>query len=77
MSWKTQHISDGSNIANWISNQYNPIMPKGVNAFVLDLGIDIDSNEHCEHCDGKSHQFEQIDDENEFRDIKLEDLVMS
>jgi hypothetical protein len=34
----------------------------------------INSNEHY---DGKPCQFEQIDDENEFKDIKLENLMMA
>ncbi len=68
------HISDDSNITNWISDQDNLIVPKGVNAYVLDLDIDTNSSEHY---DGGPHQFEHIDDENEFKDIELEDLVMS
>jgi hypothetical protein len=30
-----------------------------------------------EHYDGEPRQFEQIDDENEFKDTELEDLVMT
>jgi hypothetical protein len=48
-------------------------MTKGEDAFASDSNIGIDSNEHC---DGKLYQFEQINDENEFRDMELEDLVM-
>jgi hypothetical protein len=43
-------------------------MPKGVDAFVLDSNTNIDDNEHY---DGKICQFEQIDDENELRDIDI------
>jgi len=42
-------------------------------AYTLDSDIGIDSNEHC---DGELCQFKQINDENEFRDVELEDLVM-
>jgi hypothetical protein len=46
-------------------------MPKGIDAFVLDSNIDTDDSEHC---DGKICQFEQIDDENELRDIDIRKL---
>jgi hypothetical protein len=68
------HISDYSDITNWISNQDNLIIAKGVDAFASDSDIDIDNSEHC---DGGPCQVKQIDDENEFRDIAFEDLVMS
>jgi hypothetical protein len=48
-------------------------MTKGEDASTSDSNIGIDSNEHC---DGEPRQFEQIDDENEFRDTKSEDLMM-
>ncbi len=66
-------INDDSNITNQIQDQDNPVMTKGEDASALDLDTSIDNNEYC---DGKLRQFEQIDDENEFRDTKLEDLVM-
>lgn len=49
-------------------------MTKGEDAFASysDNGIDT-----SEHCDGELCQFEQINDENEFKDTELEDLVMS
>jgi hypothetical protein len=49
-------------------------MTKGEDASTPDLDIGIDSREHY---DGEPRQFEHIDDENEFRDIELKDLVMS
>jgi len=48
-------------------------MTKGEDASASDSDIGTDSNEHY---DGEPRQFEQIDDENEFSDAKLEDLVM-
>jgi hypothetical protein len=38
----------------------------------LDTGTD-----SSEHYDEEPHQFEQIDDENEFKDTEFEDLVRS
>jgi hypothetical protein len=35
--------------------------------------INIDNSEHC---DGRPRQVKQISDENEFKDIEFEDLVM-
>jgi hypothetical protein len=49
-------------------------MTKGEDAFASNLHTGIDGSEHY---DGEPCQFEQIDDENEFRDTKLEDLVMT
>ncbi len=68
------HISDDFDIVNWIPNQYSPIIPKDVNAPASNSNTNIDNKEHY---DGEPHQFEQIDNENEFKDIELEDLVMS
>ncbi|CAK9215781.1 unnamed protein product [Sphagnum troendelagicum] len=48
-------------------------MPKGVDASTSDSDTDTDNNEHY---DGGPHQVKQIDDEEEFRDTKFEDLVM-
>jgi hypothetical protein len=48
-------------------------MTKGEDASTSDSDTGTDSNEHY---DGEPCQFEQIDDENEFSDAKLEDLVM-
>jgi hypothetical protein len=67
-------INDDSNITDWIPDQGSLVMSKGEDASISDLDTGIDSNEHC---DGKPRQFEQIDDENEFKDIELEDLVMA
>jgi len=72
--FENTHINDDFDITDWILNQYSPIMPKDVNAYASYSDINIDNKEHY---DGKPHQFEQIDDDNEFRDIELEDLVMS
>jgi hypothetical protein len=47
-------------------------MTKGEDASALDSNTGIDGNEHC---DGEPRRFEQIDNEDEFKDIKLEDLV--
>ncbi len=66
------HINDDSNIIDWISDQGGPIRTKGEDAFASDSDIGTDSSEHY---DGEPHQFEQIDDENEFRDTELKDLV--
>jgi hypothetical protein len=49
-------------------------MPKGVDAYALDLDIDTDSNEHC---DERPRQVKQFDHEDEFKDTEFEDLVMS
>jgi hypothetical protein len=38
--------------------------------------LDINTN-NSEHCDEGHHQVEQIDDENEFKGIKFENLVLS
>jgi hypothetical protein len=65
-------INDDFDITNWIPNHSSPVMTKGEDAFASDTGTD--SNEHC---DGEPCQFEQIDDENEFKDTELEDLVMT
>jgi len=70
---KNAHISDESDITNWISDQDNPIMPKGVDASALDSNIDTDNSEHY---NGGPRQVKQIDDDEEFRDTKFEDLVM-
>jgi hypothetical protein len=67
-------INDDSNITDWIPNQGNLVMTKGEDASTSDSNISIESNEHC---DGEPRQFEQINDENEFMDIELEDLVMA
>ncbi len=68
------HMSGDSNITIKILYQYNPIMPKGVDAFALNLDTDTDNGEYC---DEGHHQVEQIGDENEFRGIEFEDLVLS
>jgi hypothetical protein len=60
---KNTHISD--DIIDWISDQGSPIRTKGEDASASDSDIGIDSSEHY---NGEPHQFEQIDDENEFRD---------
>jgi hypothetical protein len=49
-------------------------MPKGVDVSASHLDTNTNNSEHC---DGGLHKCEQIDDENEFRDTELEDLVMS
>jgi hypothetical protein len=71
---KNTHINDDSNIIDWIPDQGSPVRTKGEDAFTLDLDTGTNSSEHY---DGEPRQFEQIDDENEFRDIELEDLVRS
>ncbi|CAM6019131.1 unnamed protein product [Sphagnum balticum] len=52
----------------------SPIMTKGEDASALNSDVSTDSNEHC---DGDPRQFEQMDDEDEFKDTELEDLVRS
>jgi len=49
-------------------------MPKGVDASASNLDIDMDSSEHC---DERLRQVKRFDHEDEFRDTKFEDLVMS
>jgi hypothetical protein len=49
-------------------------MPKDVDAPASNSNTNIANKEHY---DGEPHQFEQIDDENEFKVIELEDLMMS
>jgi hypothetical protein len=71
---KNTHISDDFDTADWILDRNSPIMPKGVDASALDSNTNIDNNEHC---DGEPHQVKQFDDEDDFRDIEFEDLVMS
>jgi hypothetical protein len=65
---KNTHIDDDSDIIDWISNQGSPIRTKGENEFASDSDTSIDNSEHY---DGELRQFEQIDDENEFKDIEL------
>ncbi len=69
---KNTHIINDSNITNWIPDQSSPIKTKGEDAFASYSNTGTDSSEHY---DGKPCQFEQIDDENEFRDTKFEDMV--
>jgi predicted aspartyl protease len=40
------HISDDSDITNWIPNQGSLVRTKGENAFALDYNTNIDSSEH-------------------------------
>ncbi len=70
---KNTHINDDSNITDWISDQDIPIMPKGGDASISNLDIDIDNSEHC---GGGPRQVKQINDEDEFKDTNFEDLVM-
>jgi hypothetical protein len=44
--------------------------------WIPNSNLDTGTNSN-EHYDGKPRQFEQIDDENEIRDTKLEDLMMA
>jgi hypothetical protein len=67
------HINGDSNITAWILDQDSLIMPKGVDASASYSDPDTDNKEHC---DGGPSQVEQIDDDNEFRDIEFEDLVL-
>ncbi len=69
---KNTHINVDYNITDWIPNQGSPVKTKGEDAFASYSDIGTDNNEHY---DGEPCQFEQIDDENEFKDIELEDLV--
>jgi hypothetical protein len=66
-------ISDDFDIIDWILDQGNPVMTKGEDASASDSDIGTNGSEHC---DGNPRQLEQIDDENEFRDTTLKDLVM-
>jgi hypothetical protein len=72
LSWRT-HALD-SNITDWISDQGSLVMTKSEDVSTSNSDIDTNSSEHC---DGEPRQFEQIDDENEFKDIELENLVMT
>jgi len=49
-------------------------MTKGEDASASNSNTSIDNNEHY---DGEPQQFEQINDENEFKDTELEDLMMA
>jgi len=68
---KNTHISDDS---DWIPDHDSIVMSKGDDASTSDSDTGTNGSEHC---DWESHQFKQIDCEDEFRDIKLEDLVRS
>ncbi len=67
-------IIDDFDMTIKIPYQYNSIIPKGMDAHVSDLDIDMDNSEHY---DEGSHQVEHIGDENEFWGIEFEDLVLS
>jgi len=69
---KNTHISNDFDIIDWISDQGSPLRTKIKNASASYSDTSTNSSEHY---DGELCQFEQIDDENEFRDIELEDLV--
>ncbi len=71
---ENSHISSASDITGWILDQDNLIMPKKVDAYALDSNTDTNISEPC---DGGHRQVEQVGDENEFRDIEFEDLVLS
>ncbi|CAM6022832.1 unnamed protein product [Sphagnum balticum] len=71
---KNTHISDDYDITDLIPDQGSLVKSKGEDASNLDLDIGTDSSEHF---DEEPLQFEQIDDENEFRDTKQGDLVRS
>ncbi len=71
---KNTHINDDFDITNWIPDQGSPIMTKGEDAYTSYSNTGTDGSEHC---DGEPCQFEQIDNEDAFKDIELEDLVRS
>ncbi len=71
---RNTNINDDYNITDWIPDQGSPIKTKRENTSTSNSNIGIDNSEHC---DEEPRQFEQIDDENEFRDIEMEDLVRS
>jgi hypothetical protein len=68
----TQILGD-SDMTIRIPYKYNSIIPKGMDVSISNLDNDTDSSEHC---DERSHQVEQIVDENEFWGIEFEDLVL-
>jgi hypothetical protein len=72
--FEEQNFSDDFDITNWIPDQGSPIKTKRENTFASNSNINIDNSEHC---DEEPRQFEQIDDENEFKDTEMEDLVRS
>jgi hypothetical protein len=67
--WKNTHINDDS---DWIPDQDRAIMTKEGDASTSDSDTGTDGSEHC---DSESNQLKQIDCEDEFRDIELEELV--
>jgi hypothetical protein len=70
---KNTHINNDSDITDWILDQGSPIMTKGEDASASDSNTGTDNSAHY---DGEPQQFEQINDDNGFKDIELEDLVM-
>jgi hypothetical protein len=68
---KNACINDNS---DWMPDQDNTIMPDEDDASTSESKTNIDGNEHCEW---DSHQLKQIDCEDEFKDLELEDMVRS
>ncbi|CAM6025048.1 unnamed protein product [Sphagnum balticum] len=64
---KNTHINDDSNITDCILDHGSLVMTKGEDASASDLETSTDNSEHC---DGEPRQFEQIDDEDEFKDTE-------
>jgi len=69
--WKNTHINDDY---DWIPDQDRVIMTKEDDASTSDSDTGTDGSGHC---DSESNQLKQIECEDEFRDIELEDLVRS
>ncbi len=44
---KNTHISDDSNIADWVPNQDSHVMPKGVAALTLDSNTNTNTTTYC------------------------------
>jgi hypothetical protein len=68
------HLSGISDVAIRNPSLYDPIMPKQVDALMLDSDYDTDDNEHC----GERPQLaESNNDEYGFGNIELENLVLT
>jgi len=71
---ESTHLSGNSDVAIRNPSLYDPIMPEHVDMHVSNSNNDTDDNEHC---DEGLQVVEPNDDEYEFGNIELEDLVLS
>ncbi|CAM6078671.1 unnamed protein product [Sphagnum tenellum] len=68
---KNAHVNDNS---DWMPDQDSIIMLEENDASTLESEAGTDGSAHCEW---DSHQLKQVNCEDEFKDIELEDLVQS